>query len=280
MQIAMINDTIMDLGKLDSAYMDRGTYFGDGVYEVIRSYNGTLFALDAHLERFAHSLKEILIDNVDIALIKQRIETAFNRASIADAKIYFHITRGIGSRLHVPDNDMTPNFFMTIMEMGDNTAKKRDGVKVCTHPDQRWKRCDIKSLNLLPNVLARIEAEKKGCVEAILVDEKGDITEGAASAFFMIKADQLITRPLGTEILPSITRKIVEQIAVTAGLTIVERTITPKEAVSADELFLAVTTDDIVGITQFDKTPISNSKPGPYTKKLMEEFKKLVAEST
>lgn len=279
MQIAMIDDRIVELSELDPVYLDRGTYFGDGVYEVIRSYNGRLFAFDEHLERFARSLREIRIDDVDIEQIKGRIETGFERASIAEAKIYFHVTRGSAGRSHTLAGEISPNFFMTIMEMGDNSAKKANGVKVCTHPDWRWKRCDIKSLNLLANVLARMEAEKQGCQEAILVDDKGDITEGAASAFFMIKGEKLITRPLGREILPSITRKMIEQIAVSVGLTIVERTMTPREACQADELILAVTTDDIVGIVEFDDVPISGGKVGKYTIRLMEEFKKLVADT-
>ena len=278
MQIAMIDDRIVELSELEPAYMDRGTYFGDGVYEVIRSYNGRLFAFDEHLERFARSLREVRIEGVDVGEIKGRIEAGFKRASIADAKIYFHVTRGSAGRSHTLAGDITPNFFMTIMEVGDNSGKKTNGVKVCTRPDLRWKRCDIKSLNLLPNVLARMEAQKRGCDEAILVDEKGDITEGAASAFFMIKGEKLITRPLGREILPSITRRMIEQIAATAGLTIVERTMTPREACVADELILAVTTDDIVGIIEFDNLPISGGKVGKYTIRLMEEFKKLVAD--
>lgn len=280
MQIAMIDDRIVELSELDPVYLDRGTYFGDGVYEVIRSYNGRLFAFDEHLERFARSLREIRIDGVDIEQIRGRIETGFDRASIAEAKIYFHVTRGSAGRSHVLAGEIRPNFFMTIMEMADNSVKKANGVKVCTHPDWRWKRCDIKSLNLLANVLARMEAEKQGCQEAILVDDKGDITEGAASAFFMIKGDKLVTRPLGREILPSITRKMIEQIAVSAGLTIVERTMTPREACQADELILAVTTDDIVGVVEFDDVQISGGKVGKYTIRLMEEFKKLVADGS
>ena len=279
MQIAMIDDRIVDIRELAPAYMDRGTFFGDGVYEVLRSYDGRIFALDDHLERFARSLGEIKIAGVDIADVRQRVLTAFERAGIANAKIYFHITRGSELRSHVGSKGLKPNFFLTVTELADDSEKKAAGIKVATHPDWRWKRCDIKSLNLMANVLAKIEVEKTGCEEAILVDDNGQITEGAGSAFFMINAaaKTLVTRPLGPEILPSITRKMVLQVAVSAGLTVEERPITPDQAQTADELFIAVTTQDIVGVTEFDGVRIGTSKPGKYTKILMAQFAKMVS---
>jgi len=228
MQIAMIQDRIVPLNELSDAYMDRGTYFGDGVYEVVRSYDGRIFALAEHLTRLARSLNEIGIAGVDINEIRRRVEQAYEAASIADAKIYFHITRGSQFRSHVAPRDLAPNFFLTVTELADDTEQKERGIAVSTFPDWRWARCDIKSLNLLPNVLARMDAEKNGCAEAILVDEKGYITEGAGSAFFAVSAQQrrLVTRRLGRKILPSITRRFVIEIAYEAGLTVLEKAIT------------------------------------------------------
>ena len=281
MQLAMIQDRIVGYDELDEAYLDRGTYFGDGVYEVLRSYGGKIFRLDEHLERFARSLGEIGIEGVDIGEVRAKIVTAFNRASIDEAKIYFHITRGAGPRNHVMAGEMKPSFFLTVTELGDFSAEKERGIKVCTCPDLRWKRCDIKSLNLLPNVLARLDAEKKGCGEAILVNEAGEITEGSAAAFFAIFAGEkkLVTRPLGKEILPSITRQVVEQVAVNAGLTVVEKAVTPDEAKGADELFIAVTTKDIVPVVEFDGVEIAGGKVGQFTKALMREIGLLVGSS-
>jgi len=274
MQIAMIQDRIVDYDELDEAYLDRGTYFGDGVYEVLRSYGGKIFLLEKHLERFAKSLGEIGINGVDIERIREKIITAYNRASIDEAKVYFHITRGTGPRNHGMAAEMKPNFFLTVTELGDFSSEKKHGIKVATYPDLRWKRCDIKSLNLLPNVLARLDAEKKGCAEAILVNDAGEITEGSASAFFAVFAGDknLVTRPLGKEILPSITRNLVVQVAVNAGLTVIEKTITPDEAKGADELFIAVTTKDIVPVVEFDGVKIADGKPGEYTNALMREI--------
>lgn len=276
MQIAMIQDRIIPLDELDPRYLDRGTFFGDGVYEVLRSYEGHLFALEKHLDRFSRSLREVDITGVEIDDIRQRVLTAFDRASIVNAKVYFHITRGSEQRNHAGNPDTKPNFFLTISELVDNPAEKEAGIAVSTFPDWRWKRCDIKSLNLLANVLARRDAEKKRCCEAILVNDAGEITEGASSSFFMVcgGAKELVTRPLGEDILPSITRGVVEQLSVNTGLTVVERGIGVDEAKVADELFIAVTTQDIVGVVEFDGVKIGDGRPGKYTKLLMEEFKK------
>jgi D-alanine transaminase len=272
MQVAMVRDKVIPLGELESAYLDRGLYFGDGVYEVIRSYNGRIFALDEHLQRFAGSLAAVDIVSVDIEKIRSDVMRAFEAAGIANAKIYFHITRGSALRSHVWDDGIEPNFLLTVTELEDSTQAKTDGIAVSIHPDWRWKRCDIKSLNLLPNVLARRDASRKGCEEAILVDESGLITEGAGSAFFAVFGTKLRTAPLTANILPSITRKYVIKAGENIGLEIIEESLTPQQAGTADELFTAVTTKDIVPVVKFDGSTMGNGKPGKYTKLLIEEF--------
>lgn len=273
MQIAMIGDKIVPAEKLEPAYLDRGIYFGDGVYEVVRSYNGKIFTLEEHLARFAKSLAAIQITGVDIDSIRRRINKAFDAAGISNAKIYFHITRGSAPRSHNWDAELEPNFFLTVTELPDQTKIKTEGISVSTHPDWRWKRCDIKSLNLLANILARADAAKKGCDEAILVDDNNLITEGAGSAFFAISGQQLQTAPLTANILPSITRKFIIQTAENIGLKPIEKPLTPQQAGCMDELFIAVTTKDIVPVVRFDGKLIGNGKPGKYTKLLMKEFR-------
>jgi len=274
MQIAVINDKTTPLTDLDPAYLDRGTFFGDGVYEVVRSYGGSIFLLREHLERFTHSLEALGIAGVDIDKIGKKVIDAYRHADIANARIYFHITRGSHLRSHTGCEGLRPNFFLTVTELEDDSKQKGDGIAVSTFPDWRWKRCDIKSLNLLANVLARMDAEKKGCKEAILVNQQGQITEGAGSAFFMIASRDriLTTHPLGPEILLSITRQIVMQIAETVGLSVVEKAITPAQAKAADELFIAVTTKDIVPVVTFDGEKLADGKPGEYTRRLMKQF--------
>lgn len=272
-QIAMINDKILPYEALDPIYLDRGFYFGDGVYEVIRSYNSKIFALEDHLKRFSNSLSAIGINSVDIEEVREKVIMAYKQSEIPDARIYFHITRGSAPRNHTYNIDMTANFFLVITELADNSNIKKNGIAVSTFPDWRWKRCDIKSLNLLANVLARQDAALKGCQEAILVDETGLITEGAASCFFAIRNGMLRTTPLGRNILPSITRKYVLKTAKNINLKFEEKSLTPAEAACADELFMAVTTKDVVPIVKFDDKIISDGKPGLYTKQIIKEFR-------
>jgi len=273
MKLAMVQDKIVPLEKLNSAYLDRGTFFGDGVYEVVRSYNGRIFALNEHLQRLSNGLKAIDITGVNIEEVRDRVIKAFETAAIENAGIYFHITRGSALREHNCDNSIRPNFFLTITPLADQKIIKQNGIKVATHPDWRWKRCDIKSLNLLPNVLAKQAAAKKGCDEAILVKDDGAITEGASSAFFAVIDGKLRTTPQSTDILPSITRKYVLKAARNIGLQVLHESVTPAEAAGADELFIAVTTKDIVAVVKLDDTEIGDGGYGVYTKKIQEQFR-------
>ena len=274
MQIAMIGSKIVPLEEVGPEYLDRGIFFGDGVYEVLRSYNGKIFAFDEHIARFERSLVEIEITGVDIDEIRSRVVKAFDKAEIADAKIYFHITRGSGKRDHLPDANTKPNYFLTVQELKDDPELKEKGVAVSIYPDIRWKRCDIKSLNLLANVLAKRDADRKGCWEAVFVNDAGLITEGSSSAFFAIVGDKLQTAPLNNSILPSITRKYVLKAAANIGLKIVEESLTTLQAKAAAELFLGVTTRDIIPVVKFDGQFVGAGRPGKWNKSLIKEFKK------
>jgi D-alanine transaminase len=271
-QIVMIQDKIVPANQVDPSHYDRGIFFGDGVYEVMRSYDGKLFAIDEHLRRFANSLSAIEITGLAIDEIRSRVLKAFDAAGIANAKIYFHVTRGSAPRDRGWDDNLEPNFFLNLSEVADNTENRTKGIAVSTHPDWRWKRCDIKSLNLLANVLATTDAARKGCGEAILVDEAGLITEGAGSAFFAIRGQKLQTAPLTANILPSITREFTLKAGSNVGLEIVAESLTVEQAACADELIIASTTQDIVPVVKFDGKPIGNGEPGKYAELLNREF--------
>ena len=273
MQIVMIQDKIVPAGQVDPIHYDRGIFFGDGVYEVMRSYDGKLFALDEHLRRFANSLSAIEITGLGIDEIRVRVLKAFDAAGIANAKIYFHVTRGSAPRDRGWDDNLEPNFFLNLSEVADNTEDRTKGIAVSTHPDWRWKRCDIKSLNLLANVLATTDAVRKGCSEAILVDEAGLITEGAGSAFFAIRGQTLQTAPLTANILPSITREFTLKAGSNVGLEMVAESLTVEQAACADELIIASTTQDIVPVVKFDGKPVADGKPGKYAELLNREFR-------
>ena len=272
MQVAMIEDKIVPMEELGPAHLDRGLYFGDGVYEALRSYNGKIFAFDEHLQRLSSGLAAVKITGVDIEQVRRRVQKAFDAAAIDNALIYFHITRGSTIRNHIWEPGLKPNFFLTITELPDPPQHKTKGFAVSTYPDLRWKKCNIKSLNLLPNVLAINDAAAKGSEEAILVNEAGLITEGSLSAFFAISDQKLQTAPLTSNILPSITRKFVIQSAKDIGLELIEKSLTPQKAADADELFVAGTTFDIVPVVKFDDKTIGNGTPGEYTKLLINRF--------
>jgi D-alanine transaminase len=274
MQLVMIDDKFVDSTKVDPANFDYGTFFGDGVYEFLRSYNGKLFAFDEHLKRFKRSLSEIEIDGIDIE-ISRRVLAAFEKYNKPNVGIYFHVTRGTGIREHGKEG-LTPRFFLTINEVEDTTGYHKTGIKVISVPDTRWKRCDIKSLNLLPNVLAKRAAHRKDCQEAIFVDDKGYITEGAASAFFAVYGNVLRTAPLSANILPSITRHFLLKLAPKVGLKVDESQVKIDDISKADELIQGVSSKDITGIVKFDNITIGNGRPGKYAKLLAEEFEKLV----
>ena len=276
MQIVMIQDKIMPAEEVEPVYLDRGMFFGDGVYEVMRSYDGKLFAFEEHMERFAQSLAGIQITGVDLDQIRSRILRAFKAAGIANAVVYFHITRGSAPRERVWSDDLKPNFFLSVSQLGDNAEVKTKGIAVSTFPDWRWKRCDIKSLNLLPNVMACTDAAGKGCGEAIFVDEAGWITEGAGSAFFAVRGQTLQTAPLTANILPSITRTYTIKAGRSIGLKIVEESLTPDQAIASDELCVASTTKDILAVVKFDGKIIGDGKPGKYTTRMAEEFRSFV----
>lgn len=272
MNIAMTGDKIIPYEKLEPAYLDRGIYFGDGIYEVLRSYNANIFALDDHLERMANGLAAIEITGVDMTEIRERIIYALEQSKIANAKIYLHITRGCEPRNHVTRADLEPSFFLTVTELPAELGIEEKCIAVATHPDLRWKKCHIKSLNLLPNVLARMAAEKKGAGEAILVDDTGLITEGAGSSFFAVLNNTIRTAPLTANILPSVTRKYVLKAAKQLGLKIQEKSLTVDESIKANELFTTVTTKGIIPVTKFNEKPISNSKTGKQTTELTKKY--------
>ncbi len=277
MQVAMIQDMLMPLDDVHPAYLDRAMFYGDGVYEVVRSYQGRLFALYEHMMRFANSLEAVRIEGIVIETIRDRVIRAYDYARIEEAVVYFHATRGSGSRALASPPEMDPNFFMTITPMADLSEAKMNGIAVSTHPDLRWKLCHIKSLNLLPNVLARRDASQKGCQEAILVNEQDHITEGASSAFFCILTNEqnrseMHTAPLTANILPSVTRTYVLKAAEHLGLPVVEKSFTPDQAGQANELFIASTTQDIVPVIRFDDIDIGDKQPGILTRQLMQAF--------
>ena len=276
MELAMVNDQIVPIEEARIYAHDRGLYFGDGVYEVVAGRGGKLFALERHLQRLEYSLREMqMLEKVDISQIRQRVQAVHEESGIAEAKVYFHLTRGRALRSHEYVEDWQPSFLLTVREMNRSQPAS---AKVITHPDWRWKRCDIKSLNLLANVLAKNAATQAGATEAILVDDKGIVTEGTSTSVLMVQNGVLRTTPLGANILAGITRALILEWAGDFGLEVREESFAVSEAQQGDELFLTGTTTGVLGISHLDGQPIADGEVGKYTRQLRERLLRAMQE--
>jgi D-alanine transaminase len=267
--IAFVNGRFVPWHEATVPIDDRGFQFGDGVYEVIRTYQGKPFETDAHLQRLARSLAELrLPPPYTSAQWSEWIAQGLRQAQYAEAKVYIQITRGVAPRDHAFPTDARPTTVMTIRELHPLPAPLRiSGVTARTVEDLRWGRCDIKSLNLLPNVLARQEAMQAGVFEAILVKD-GLVTEGSVSNVMVVQQGALVTAPEGPRILSGVTRSVVLELARKEGLTIEERYVPASTLYAADEVMLTGTTVEIVGVVNIDGRTIGSGAPGPVTRAL------------
>lgn len=251
---------------------DRGFLFGDGVYEVIRTYGGRPFQLDAHLSRMRNGMAALRMEGSD-AIDLEGVSTgllARNDLTETDATVYLQVTRGAAPRLHrfpEPGTPLTVYGFATVFRpKGDP-----DGVKVITAPDIRWSRCDIKSVNLLGNCLAQQRAYEAGALEAILIRD-GVALEASAASFFAVLGGQVRTAPKSNYILPSITRDVAIRLCREAGIPVEETPIFEHELLRADEMFLAGTTVELMPITRVNDAIVGDGVPGPITRQLRQRF--------
>ncbi|KAA1038397.1 D-amino-acid transaminase [Macrococcus equipercicus] len=251
-------------------YNDRGYQFGDGIYEVVRVYDGRLFTAREHFERLVRSAGEILITapkTVDeyIEICEQLIE----KNQLADGNIYIQVTRGVAVRNHAFPEHAEPVTLMYTYEAGRPLKGMQDGVKVITAEDIRWLRCDIKSLNLLGNVLNKEKAVRAGAVEAVQIRD-GVVTEGASSNVYIIKDGTIYTHPANNLILNGITRQVIKECAEELLIPFHEETFGPDELLAADEVFISSTTLEVTPVVQVDEKVIGG--PGPVARKLQQAF--------
>ena len=267
--IAFVNGRFVPWNQATVSIDDRGFQFGDGVYEVIRTYRGTSFELTAHLARLDRSATALSLPQpYSRTQWTQWIQQGLSQAGYQEAKIYIQVTRGVAPRDHAFPSDIAPTVVMTIREIRPLALQLRqEGVSARTCDDLRWGRCDIKSLNLLANVLAREDAKKAGVFEAILVKD-GVVTEGSISNVMAIQGGVLVTAPEGPRILSGVTRTVVLGLAGKEGIPIEERPMAVDSLYSADEVFLTGTTIEVLGVIRIDGKTIGSGRPGPVTKAL------------
>lgn len=257
---------------------DRGFLFGDSLYEVIRSYHGRLFEKEAHLQRLQNGLRALRINVGEfeqlIAIAQQLLEK--NDLQKEDAAIYFQITRGAASpRKHAfPETNTPPTVFVAANRLNIDPALIERGVAVITTPDIRWGRCDLKTTNLLANVLANQRAHESQAYEAIFIRD-GVVTEGSHSNFFAVWKGTILTHPTGAAILPGITRQVVLKLCRELQFNVEEKALPAHVLPQAQELFLTLTSAEVMPVIRVDGELIADGKPGEKTRRLQQAFKAL-----
>jgi D-alanine transaminase len=277
--LANVNGQLMPLEEARVPALDRGFLFGDAVYEVLRIYGGKPWLADEHFARLGRSLAAIRIRGVDLERLRRRMDETIAAGRFQEATAYLQITRGAGPRKHAFSAAMTPLELLYVQEFTDPySAARQSGAAVITQPDLRWDRCDIKSTNLLGNVLAMQTAVEAGCVEALLYLPDGTLTEGTHTSFFGVLDGKLLTAPNSAAILPGITRGLILRLSERAAVPVWEHTLRRDDLSRVSELFLTGTTSEVLPVVRVDGRAVADGKPGPVTRRLQEAYAAAVRE--
>jgi D-alanine transaminase len=272
-EVAYVNGAFLPIDQATISIEDRGFQFADGVYEVVSTYGGRPYAMAAHMERLQRSLHELRIE-FDVAGLAAVVRQGIERAGFDESLVYIQITRGTAPRCHeFPERRPDPTVVMTVKQLQrPDPTLHETGVSVITTPDLRWKRCDIKSIALLPNILAKQLAHEAGAYEALLVDDRERVTEGSSTSSFRVAGGVVFTSPPGSHILPSITRGVLIDLIQKLGIELREAFSTVDQYRTADEVFLAGTTTEAMPVVLVDDTQIGDGTPGPVTRRIREAF--------
>jgi D-alanine transaminase len=276
--IVYLNGQFLPKEKALVPVEDRGFVFGDGVYEVWRLVNGQIFEFDRHMARLARGLSELRIDPPaesrpdTIREIAERL-IAENGLGEGEGTLYLEITRGVAPRAHqFPPAGTAPTVFALAKPFVPPDDQRAKGVTAVTVPDIRWMRCDIKTIQLLPNVMAKQAAAERGAFEAILVRD-GVVTEGSHANVIGVIGGEIRTHPTNNLILPGITRAVVLELARGIGVPVREEAFLESELPRVEELFIAGTTADIMPIVRVDDQMIGGGVPGPIAQRLQRELR-------
>jgi D-alanine transaminase len=273
--LACLNGEIMPVEQARVPVWDRGFLFGDSVYEVLRMYQGRCWLETEHLARLRRSLGELEFPPHDLSRLMERFHETIRASGIREGLLYVQITRGVAPRSHpFPDPPVPPTELIVVRPYDDGpTARLREtGVSVITQPDLRWKRCDIKSTNLLANVLAIEKARRAGAFEAVLIDAQGYVTEATHTSLLWVRDGRLEGTPEGHEILPGMTRQLVLRLTDKLKIPFAGTQVTLDELKRVDELILVGTTTEVVPVVRVDGDPIGTGRPGPITGRLREAY--------
>jgi D-alanine transaminase len=276
-RVAYVNGRFVRHSEACVHIEDRGYQFADGVYEVWAVFDGLMADSRGHFERLARSLGELRIPMpMGTAALAVILREVIRRNRVKDGLVYLQVTRGVAPRDHpFPPGSIRPAVVITAksVNMAQSQARAAAGVKVITVPETRWARCDIKTIGLLPNVLAKQAAREAGAVEAWFVDELGLVTEGASSNAWIVDVNgALRTRDTQANILRGVTRKSVLALAAQLGLAFEERAFTVEEAKQAREAFITGAGSLVLPVTQIDGVVLGDGAPGLVAKGLRDVY--------
>ncbi len=268
-ELAYLNGVIRPINETYVPIEDRGYQFGDAVYEFVASYNGKFFCMKEHLDRLEKSMEGLSFPKVDRNFIQNAIAELFEKAGMARAGLYIQISRGVAPRDHAWAKDIKLQIIMTIKKVDELDSKiRKQGIDIITVQDERWSNCDIKTVQILFNAMAKQKAKDQGAFDAIFISKDGIVREGTSSNFFIVKDGVIITHPLTKNILPGITRMVVMDLARNLGIKAEEKFLSKTDLFSAEEAFLTGTITEILGIKTIDGVPIGKGKSGEITQKL------------
>jgi len=278
--LAYLNGRFLSRSAAQVSVEDRGFIFGDGVYEVWRVVNGRLFEAERHVDRLAFGLRELRIARPDLVSVSGITDVAEHllresglSSSGSEATLYVQVTRGAAPRSHqFPPATTEPTVYATVNPFNPPEKLRSSGAACITIPDIRWSRCDIKTIQLLPNVLAKQEAVEAGALDALLIRD-GVVTEGSHANMMAVVRGEIRTHPAGNRILPGITRTVVLELARKAGIVTREIAVPEAELATVDELFLVGTTTDVMPLVRVNGRTIGSGAPGPITQRLAREFR-------
>ena len=276
--LAYLNGQFLPRSTATISVEDRGFVFGDGVYEVWRVVNGRLFESERHLERLEFGLRELRIglpEPLSVAAMESMAERLLRESGLmaGEATFYVEITRGAAPRAHqFPAAGTPPTIYATVNRLNPPEDLRARGASAITMPDIRWLRCDIKTIQLLPNVFAKQAAAERGAVDALMIRD-GVVTEGSHANVVGVLDGAIRTHPTNHLILPGITRAIVLDLARGLGVPVSEEPIAERDIPRLEEVFLVGTTTDVMPIVRVDDRPVGDGKPGPVTARLVKEFR-------
>lgn len=270
-ELAYVNGAFLPIEKALVPVEDRGYQFGDAVYEYIASYDGRPYFLEAHLERLKRSLNELSFPKISIDAIRETVVALFRKAALPRAGVYIQISRGVAPRNHAFPDSVQPQVVMTVREVKELEPElRRTGATAITVKDFRWGRCDIKTVQILANVLAKQQALESGAYDAVFVSEDGIVREATSSNVFAVADGTLVTHPLTANILPGITRAVVLECAAELKLAAAERFYSVAELYGAEEVFLTGTTTEVLPLVRIDGKSIADGAAGAMTRRLAE----------